>query len=47
MTGAFNFYYFPSEGWGPVGKAGATKRNVNPRPSPNWAPAFAGEVKSV
>ncbi len=32
----------PGEGRGPIGMAGVTDCRALLRPSPNWAPAFAG-----
>jgi hypothetical protein len=37
----------PGEGRGPIGMAGVTDCRVLSRPSPNWAPAFAGVVAVV
>ncbi|NII59200.1 glycosyltransferase involved in cell wall biosynthesis [Sphingomonas aerolata] len=37
--------YHPGEGRGPVGKAAVTPDSPPPSTSPNWTPAFAGEVK--
>ena len=38
---------FPGEGRGPVGKADVTGDCASSRTSPNWAPAFAGELASA
>ncbi|MBP2512843.1 glycosyltransferase involved in cell wall biosynthesis [Sphingomonas sp. PvP018] len=37
--------YHPGEGRGPVGKAAVTPDSPSSSTSPNWTPAFAGEVK--